>query len=176
MFIIQNILGYLIVFISIIYGVDTGNILEIIIGVAAGLLLISAAKALEYLKDIRLRSLGVPLSAQQIRTIRMNTNEIKILSDTMEITPKEAMYPVLKLDDAYYLRVKALSRYITQEARTYTFAFPNREPLEITCAINYYPGTDMFALDEQAYINIDILKRSGLKVNFNAEGLVIENS
>ena len=176
MIVIQRIIGYSIVFACIVGGIISGNFNIIFYGLVGGLILVSLARIVEYLQDISERSLGIPLSNQQIRKIKIKSEEIKVISNTLEINPKVELYPLLKLDNEYYLRARALLKYLSQKDRNYTFNFPNREPIILTCAIRYRLGVNMFELDEQVFVKLSSLSQVGLIIDIVEEGLLIENS
>lgn len=173
---IQRIIGFLIIISCVVGGFISGNFIIIFYGVVGGFILVSLSYVVEHLQDISERALGIPLSNQQIRKIKINSEEIKVTSNTLDINPKDDLYPLLRLDNEYYLRAKALIKYLSQEDRKYTFHFLNRKPLIYTCAIRYRPGINMFELDEQVFVKLSSLSQVGLIVNITEEGLLIENS
>lgn len=171
---IQSLIGYLFILISVVFAIATGEFFPVVYGVFAGLVLISLAHIVDSVQDLRDRSLGLPLTDRQIRKIRMKTKEVKIISETLKIHPSHASYPVLQLDQEYYIRVKAFVEYLSQDKREYTFHFPNHEPVVFTCAFDYRPGIKLFELDEQVYIQLSSISHIGMTVDFREDGLVIE--
>lgn len=173
---IMSMIGYVIITLSVIVGLSTNNLFLTFLGVFAGLVLIAISKIVDYLHDLHTQALGLPWSDAQLRRIKTRSRQMKVISSSLQIHAEvDTEYPVLRLDGEHYVRVKALYDYLTQDGRTYTLRLPGREPILLSCAIDYFPRVEMFELDEQVYIRLSCLSQAGLTVKVTGEGLVIEN-
>lgn len=171
-----SVVGYVFMVLSVFAWLSYNNLFLASLGVFAGLLLLAVSKVVDYVHDLHTQSLGIPWSDSQLRKIKLKSRKLKVASSSLKIHAEvDAEYPILHLDGERYVRIKAFLNYLSQEERSYKLELPERDPIVLSCAIDYYPGVEMFELDDQVYIRLSCLTQAGLAVRFTGEALLVDN-
>jgi hypothetical protein len=128
------------------------------LSILGGFLLMSLSKIIENNEGIHHKLLGLPLTKNQLRTIIDNSHKYRIESDLFEVYP--GPYPLICLDDEYYIRAKLFYKYLSQSGNEYTFELPNVEPIIMYCAPFYHKGVDLFDYGDWVFVKISKLDLS----------------
>ncbi|WP_123040164.1 hypothetical protein [Cohnella candidum] len=172
MAILLMIAGGLIFVLGIFIGIADESLIFILLSVIGGLLLIGLSKIIELLEGITHRSLGVPYTHDQIRTILQSSLEYPVEAEGIAPYPdSDTPYPLLHLDGETYMRARVFRNYLSQDGSLYTFAFPDRPPEVLRRMQGYYPGAELFAHEDQVYVK---LSRIRLKPRVEGHKLILE--
>ncbi|SFI76013.1 hypothetical protein SAMN02799624_02056 [Paenibacillus sp. UNC496MF] len=156
----QSWLGLVILMLGSIAGIYVRNVTVIVLCVTIGLVLLSLATIAESAQGAYHRSLGLPMTRNQLRTILRQSPTYAFESGLFEAYPnadRAPGYPLLRLDGEYYVRVKLFYPYLRQEDTAYTFALPGRAPAVLDCEAYYRAGADLFEHDERVYVRLAAL-------------------
>ncbi|QHW33051.1 hypothetical protein GZH47_21105 [Paenibacillus rhizovicinus] len=168
------IVGVLVLIIGIFFGFADENLGVIIASVVGGFILLGIARLIELLEGISLHLLKVPVTFNQLRNIIMNSTTYRIESASFDIHPNakgEPMYPLVILDNAYYLRARVFYAYLSQSEDKYTFALPEQDPVVIHTADSYYKGVSLFNYQDHVYVKLNAIR---LIPNIEGNKLVLE--
>lgn len=157
--ILQSIIGLLILIFGTVAGVYSGNLLILIISFTSGFLLISLSKMVDNLTDINHKLLGLPFTTSQLNTILKYSPQYFVESSTLDVYPdNETLYPLINLENEFYIRAKVFYKYLSQNEHQYTFSLPEKEPIVLNCSSSYYQGVDLFQYGEQVLVKLSVLK------------------
>lgn len=156
--ILQSIIGLLFLVIGTIVGIAMGNYLVLIICITSGFLLISLSRLVDNLTDINHKLLGLPFTTSQLNTILKYSSKYYVESSTFDVYPdNETLYPLINLENEFYVRAKVFYKYLSQNEHQYTFSLPEKEPVVLNCSSSYYQGVDLFQYGEQVLVKLSVL-------------------
>jgi len=154
-FIIQRICGVLLLIFGVVLlfmgngGIPVGGAL-----LFGGFVLISLAELVDLQRGIYRTAMGLPYSQEQINLLIRSSKRL-VSSESLSIYPNnETEYPIIQLNGQSYIRARALVNYMEQSELTYTFQFPNADPVVMRCAARYAAGVNLFGFHDQVFVNL----------------------
>jgi len=155
---IQNILAYLLLAITIFVGV-VGGWAWVPLGLFMVCVLLSLSRILDTLETMKHHQLGLPLDRKAIQLMEIKATKYRIKSESLELTPEEEPeYKLLMLEQEAYIRLRLLSAYIQeQQEAAYTLQFPGEPPLQLSCESGYTRGADLFEHHHLVYAKLSAL-------------------
>jgi hypothetical protein len=147
------IAGMLVLVFGVFIGIAGGNLIVILLSIVGGFILLGLSKIIDLVEQINDRSLHMPYTHNQIRTILQASPEYVIDAGQFEIYPNpETLYALLYLDGEAYIRARVFRNYLSQRDDEYTFSFPDRQPKVMIRANHYYQGVELFGQVEQVFV------------------------
>lgn len=170
--IILDLIGYVILLFGTIIGFMSGSMTLIVISLVGGLMLLALSHLIGIAESLQARFLELPLTPTMVRKIIKNATVYVMASQAIELKPSEnPSYALVELDGNAYMRTQAFTNNLTVSDNSYTFAFPDRPPIELHCASGYFQGAELFAIDGYAYV---MLSAIGLVAVQNHGRVVLE--
>ncbi|WP_054955571.1 hypothetical protein [Paenibacillus dakarensis] len=149
--------GLLVLVFGVIYGILSENPMIILVSVVGGFILMGVYKMIEILEGIHHRVLQVPFTENQLHTIITFSKPYKIVSKAFEIHPNpqgNPIYPLIKLDNDYYLRARVFNKYLSQLDNMYTFKLPNQARVTLSSSMSYQEGAGLFQFHDQVFVRL----------------------
>jgi hypothetical protein len=155
---VQSMIGFLILVFGAFAGITSSNYFVLISSIVGGCVLISLSRLIDINKDASHKLLGIPLTKSQINTIINHSPNFSVESSFADVYPEEAsLYPLIKLDDDYYIRAKVFYTYMSQQEYEYTFDLPGKSPFVFSCSSYYYKDADLFEHGDQVFVKLAAL-------------------
>lgn len=167
-------MGILVLVFGLFLGFVSNNLIIILLSIVGGLILLGISKIIEILEAISHKYLQIPFTLNQIWKIIKNSSQYEVASTTFEIhlSPKgDIIYPLVILDNEFYLRARVFYKYLSQSENEYKFELPKQEPVIITKSLSYYKGVELFDFRDQVFVK---LKKINVKPIIEGKKLILE--
>lgn|GEM_PF-6669156 len=164
--IILDLFGYVILLLGTTFGFMSGSVTLIVICLVGGLVLLALSHLISIAESLQARFLELPLTTALVRKSIMSATAQVVASRSIELKPSEnPSYALIELEGNAYMRTHAFTNYLSVTDNRYTFAFPDRPPIELHCADGYFKGSELFAIDGYAYVMLRAIGLDALREN-----------
>lgn len=137
----------------------------------------SLSKLVEFQQAAYLKSLGLPVTGEQLHLIMKYSPEYEVESGDFNVYPEgHKEYTLLRLEGELYISAQVFQNVMTRVESEYTFNFPGREPVILFRAQSIYKGAELFEYGGGAFVSISALDlecqlcEGRLLLNFAAQG------
>ncbi|MGZ9584483.1 hypothetical protein [Paenibacillus marinisediminis] len=140
-------------------GVNVAEPITVIVSILGGCVLMALGQFVDIFEDMRNRhSLELPLSKQQVRTIIRHSTRYQFISNDLKLYSGDRKeYPLVLLEGEQYIRASLFHEYMAIDINEYTFAFPERASVILHSHYSYYPGVELFELDDALFVKVTSL-------------------
>jgi hypothetical protein len=80
-------------------------------------------------------------------------------------------YPLLLLDDEYYIRARMFYKYLSQVQNDYRFKLPEQEPITLHRSDHYFKSVELFAYEEHVFV---LLRKINYRATIAGNKLILE--
>ncbi|MFS0839052.1 hypothetical protein [Paenibacillus sp. 1P03SA] len=174
---IQSITGQLLLLFGTFFSLAAGNLPAAFISLVGGFILISLSKLVDFQQAAYLKSLGLPVTGEQIHLIMKYSPEYEVESGDFNVFPEaHKEYSLLRLEGELYISTQVFQNILTRVESEYTFNFPGREAVILFRAPSLYKGAELFEYGGEGFVRISALDlvcqfcEGRLLLNFAAQG------
>ncbi|RED66146.1 hypothetical protein [Cohnella lupini] len=168
------IMGIIVLVFGIFFGFASGNLTLLLAGFVAGPLLLGIAKIIQILEGLDHKLLRIPYSLDQVWKVIKSSTIYEMESKDFEVHPNvkgNTQFPLVLLDDEYYLKARVFKKYFKEEENEYLFELPKQEPITLQKSYSYYPGVELFDFRDHLYV---LLKKINVYPNIEGNKVTLE--
>ena len=154
-------------------GCYMGNFFYMYSAVVCSAALYLLLKIKTMLEDLHAKSLGLPLTKNQIDTILRHSKSCVHESEAIVIFPHNgAKSPLVTLDGNPYVYLSLFKYYYSAHGSEYILQFPDMKPIVLELEDEYSGGVALFSQDGQLFVRADQL---GLRMRIMTDKIVWGN-